>query len=167
MHCNRLPSPSCEGYLNPRQGHRGGSASCGLRWLKGCQRRELDEGPWGPSTPRPNAISRERSVRRFAQDDDFVEVLKKHKLVLMGPRPVFFLPMYARANVGLPVQEGGLPPSLQPLLRRWIALIRFRRANGKAVESQADQINDSLLNGHKTTSQAPDTACKQTAHQGK
>jgi hypothetical protein len=37
-----------------------------------------------------NAVSRDKSVRRFAQDDDFVEVLKKNilnRLALMGRSP--------------------------------------------------------------------------------
>jgi hypothetical protein len=40
-------------------------------------------------------VSRDKSVKRSAQDDDFVEVLKKNiqnKLALMGLRPVFFRP---------------------------------------------------------------------------
>ena len=32
----------------------------------------------GPSTPRPSAVSRDKSVRRFAQDDAFLEGIEKH-----------------------------------------------------------------------------------------
>jgi hypothetical protein len=44
----------------------------------------------GSSTPRNRAVSRDKSVTRFAQDDDFVGVLTKsipNKLALMGLRP--------------------------------------------------------------------------------
>ena len=50
---------------------RGGSARCGLRWLKGANGMTRISAPRGPSTPRPNAITRDKSVRRFAQDDGF------------------------------------------------------------------------------------------------
>jgi hypothetical protein len=38
----------------------------------------VGQAPWGSfdSAP-PSAVSHDSSVRRFAQDDDFVEVLKK------------------------------------------------------------------------------------------
>jgi hypothetical protein len=36
--------------------NRGGSARCGLRWWKGCERHGQDKHPWGPSTPRHEAL---------------------------------------------------------------------------------------------------------------
>ena len=42
-----------------------------------------------------SAVSRDNSVRRFAQDDDFVGVLTKNilnELALMGLRPIVFGP---------------------------------------------------------------------------
>jgi hypothetical protein len=53
-----------------------------------------------------SAVSRDKSVWRSAQDDDFVGVLKKNipnKLALMGLRPVFFGPSTPH---GTPEQVG-------------------------------------------------------------
>ena len=50
-----------------------------------------------------SAVSRDKSVRRSAQDDDFVGILTKNiqnKLALMGLRPVVLGPTYAEATSG-------------------------------------------------------------------
>ena len=53
-----------------------------------------------------SAVSRDKSVRRSAQDDDFVGVLTKNtlnKLALMGLRPIVFGPGYALARGTRPI----------------------------------------------------------------
>ncbi len=44
----------------------------GLRRLKSSEQQGQDEHPRGPSTAPPSAVSRDKFVRRFAQDDGFV-----------------------------------------------------------------------------------------------
>jgi len=61
-----------------------------LGWLESSEQQRQDKHLRGPSTPRHQRCSHDKSVRRFAQDDDFVGVLKKNipnKLALMGLRP--------------------------------------------------------------------------------
>jgi hypothetical protein len=68
----------------------------GLQWSKKSERHGQDKNPRGSfgdaqdrlfdSAP-PSAVCRDKSVRRSAQDDDFMGVLKKNipnKLALMG-----------------------------------------------------------------------------------
>jgi hypothetical protein len=87
MHCNHLPSQVCSKSLNsglivrmrlPGKTVAGppgvGSVVEKLRtaWVRQAQPGSFDSAP-------PKAVSRDKSVRRSAQDDDFVGVLtKKH-----------------------------------------------------------------------------------------
>src|SRR6266700_1072850 len=61
------------------QNNVAGSARCGLRWLKNSERHRHDKhlrgGPFD-SAP-PNAVSRDKSVRRSAQDDGFVAMKRR------------------------------------------------------------------------------------------
>jgi hypothetical protein len=52
-----------------------------------CKQHRRDKHPRGPSTPRPKRCSRDKSVKRFAQDDDFAGVLKKNQFPLDLLRP--------------------------------------------------------------------------------
>jgi hypothetical protein len=85
------------------------SPECGLRWSKISERHGQDEhrrGSLGYARDRlfdsapPSAASRDKSVRRSAQDDDFVGVLTKNipnKLALMGLR------QFSKGEPGAPV----------------------------------------------------------------
>jgi hypothetical protein len=78
---------------------------CSRAWVsKRCERHRQDKHRRGPSTSRLKRCSRDKSARRFAQDDDFVGVLKKsipNKLAL-GASPRRFRPTYTGVNVGHP-----------------------------------------------------------------
>src|ERR1700720_5038721 len=72
-----LASPAtCIFALRSIRSRRG--ESCSRVWVvERCEQHRQDKHRRGPSTPRPKRCSPDKFVRRFAQDDDCVGVLKK------------------------------------------------------------------------------------------
>ena len=66
-----------------------GESCSRARVSENSKQHRQDKHRRGPSTPRSKRCTPDKSVRRFAQDDDFVGVLKKkpRRLALMGRSP--------------------------------------------------------------------------------
>jgi hypothetical protein len=68
----------CSWELSGRKQSQRKNPILGLGWTKSFEQHRQDKHFRGPSTPRTERFSPDKSVRRFAQDDDFVGVLKKN-----------------------------------------------------------------------------------------
>jgi len=76
--------------LGPPGKDRGGSARRGLRWSKSSEQHGQESILGVLRLRATSAVPLDKSVRRSAQDDDFVGILKKNipnKVALMGLRP--------------------------------------------------------------------------------